>query len=235
LSLANESLYALPQIRAVLREELGFLREHAARQPAGRALLLRPHATTRDLDADVAHLAATELHVERDRLGGDVACTPGALPFEDAAFQLVLAQHAGDALPDEAFAGELARVLAPGGVLLWNAFNPWSPWLAWIHWQTRRVAAPQFANAQTQRRRFLRAKLTPVSLRYVGACWPSRRDGAAGADGARSRLLTPLRGAYLLVARKQHAALIPMRPRRKHASVAFGARLAGTPSQRASA
>jgi SAM-dependent methyltransferase len=231
--LATESLYALPEIRAVLREELGLVREHAARQPAGRALLLRPHTTARDLDVDVVHLAATELHVEDGRFAGDVACTPGALPFEDAAFQLVLAQHAGDALPDEALAPELARVLAPGGVLLWYAFNPWSPWLAWIHWQTRGGAAPQFANAETQRRRFLRARLAPVSLRYVGACWPTRRDFAAGADGVRSRLLTPLRGAYLLVARKQHAALIPMRPRRKHASVAFGTRLAGT--QRASA
>ena len=117
--LATESLYALPEIRAVLREELGLVREHAARQPAGRALLLRPHTTARDLDVDVVHLAATELHVEDGRFAGDVACTPGALPFEDAAFQLVLAQHAGDALPDEALAAELARVLAPGGVLLW--------------------------------------------------------------------------------------------------------------------
>jgi SAM-dependent methyltransferase len=235
VSLATESLYALPEIRAVLREELGLVREHAARQPAGRALLLRPHATARDLGADVAHLAATELHVEEGRFGGDVACAPSGLPFEDAAFRLVLAQHAGDALPDDTLAAELARVLAPGGVLLWHAFNPWSPWLAWIHWQTRGGAAPQFANAETQRRRFLRARLAPVSLRYVGACWPTRRDGAIGDDGARSRILAPLRGAYLLVALKQHAALIPMRPRRRRASVAFGTRLAGTPSQRACA
>lgn len=234
LNLATESLYALPEIRAVLQEELGLLREHAVRQPAGRALLLRPHATARDLAADVAHLAATELHVEDGRFGGDILAAPGALPFEDAAFQLVLAQHAGDALPDEALAEELSRVLAPGGVLLWHAFNPWSPWLAWIHWQTRGGAAPEFANAKTQQRRFLRARLDPVSVRYVGSCWPTRRDDA-GTGGARSRLLAPLRGAYVLIARKQRAALIPLRARRKRAGVAFGTRLAGTPSQRASA
>ena len=169
------------------------------------------------------------------RLGGAVDCAPAVLPFENAAFELVLAQHAGDALPDEGFAEELSRVLAPGGVLLWYAFNPWSPWLAWIHWQTRGSAAPPFANADTQRRRFVRARLAPVSTSYVGACSPTRREAAAITDDARSRLLAPLRGAYLLVVRKQRASLTPLRPRVKHASVALGARLAGTPSQRASA
>lgn len=235
VSHATESMYALPEVRTLLREELGLVREHAARQPAGRALLLRPHATARDLEADVAHLATTELHVESGRLGGAVDCAPAVLPFENAAFELVLAQHAGDALPDEGFAEELSRVLAPGGVLLWYAFNPWSPWLAWIHWQTRGAAAPPFANADTQRRRFVRARLAPVSTRYVGACWPTRREVAAITDDARSRLLAPLRGAYLLVVRKQRASMTPLRPRVRHASVAIGARLAGTPSQRASA
>jgi SAM-dependent methyltransferase len=237
---ASQPLYALPEIQALLREELGVLPAHAARQPSGRALLLLPDAAARDLRADVAHLSMTRLHAAGDRFSGDVVCSARALPMEDESFQLVFAQHIGDAQPgDGSLVEEIARVMAPGGLLLWFGFNPWSPWLAWIHWHTRGGGTvPQTLNSDALRRRLLKSQLAPVALDYLGAFWPRRNIDTQLADpveSRRGRLLAPLRGAYLLAARKQRAVLTPLRPRVKRTGVALGARLAGTPSQRACA
>lgn len=225
-----DSLFALPDFAALLRDELERVGEHAARQPHGRALLLQACAANRELAVDTRHLAPVRAHVERDRLAGDLVCAPAALPLEDETFRLILVQHVSDALPTEGFVEELARLLAPGGVLLWFALNPWSPWLAWLHWQARRgLPLPHPIHADLARRRLLRRQLAPVSVDYLGACWPQR-----GASSAlhRSRLLTPLRGAYLLTASKQRAVLTPLRPRLVRERVAIGL---ASPSHRACA
>jgi SAM-dependent methyltransferase len=235
---ATGSLFALPEILAMLREELAVLPAHAARQPGGRALLLQPDAAAHALPVDVRHLATTRLHANGGTLAGDIVCSARALPIEDESFQMVFAQHIGDAQPDDGLVEEIARVMAPGGLLLWSGFNPWSPWLAWIHWRMRGGAVPQMVNADALRRRLMRSRLAPVALDYLGTCWPRRNDVVRSADtleDRRVRLLAPLRGAYLLTARKQRAVLTPLRPRAKRSGVALGAHLAGTPSRRACA
>jgi SAM-dependent methyltransferase len=223
----------------MLREELDVLPAHAARQSGGRALLMQPDAAAHALPVDVRHLAATRLHASGGALAGDVVCSARALPMEDESFQMVFAQHIGDAQPDDGLVEEIARVMAPGGLLLWSGFNPWSPWLAWINWHTRGSSAvPQALNADALRRRLLRSRLAPVALDYLGTVWPRRNPDAerTGADNDRRvRLLAPLRGTYLLAARKHRAVLTPLRPRAKRSGVALGTRLAGTPSQRACA
>jgi SAM-dependent methyltransferase len=233
---AATPLFALPEVEALLREELGHLAPHAARQPSGRALLLQPDAAARALPFDAGPLTALRLHARSDALGGDIVCSARALPIENDAFQLVFAQHIGDMQPgDNGLVAEIARVLAPGGLLLWSGFNPWSPWLAWIHWHTRGGGAvPQTLNADTLRRRLIRSKLAPVAIDYLGGYWPKRAALDDDAVPSRfSRFMSPLRGAYLLAARKQRAVLTPLRPRRT--SVALNPRLVGTPSQRACA
>jgi len=236
---ATESLFALPEILATLREELAVLPAHAARQPGGRALLLQPHAAAHALPVDVRHLAATRLYANGAVLGGDIVCSARALPIEDESFQMVFAQHIGDAQPEDGLVEEIARVMAPGGLLLWSGFNPWSPWLAWIHWHTRGGGAvPQALNADALRRRLMRSRLAPVALDYLGTVWPRRNADAeriGAGDTRRANLLAPLRGTYLLTARKHRAVLTPLRPRAKRSGVALGAHLAGTPSQRACA
>jgi len=236
---ATEFLYALPEVEALLREEIALLPAHAARQPGGRALLVQPAAGLRALPVDVAHLTPVRLHAAGEALFGDVVCTARALPFENDSFRLVFAQHLGDTQPDGGAIEELARVLAPGGLLLWSGFNPWSPWLAWIHWHTRGGGAvPQTSNADTLRRRLIRSQLAPVALDYLGTCWPRRAadpEFASPRETPGARWLAPLRGAYILAARKQRAVLTPLRPRAQRSGVALGARLAGTPSQRACA
>ena len=236
---ATESLYALPEIEALLRDELARLPVHAARQPGGRALLVQPDATSRALPFDVAHLTPVRLYAAGDALRGDVICSARALPIENDAFQLVFAQHLGDAHAEGGVVDELARVLAPGGLLLWCGFNPWSPWLAWMHWHARGgLAVPPMSNADTLRRRLTRSRLAPVALDYLGTCWPRRTvdsEPATQRESRGARWLAPIRGAYLVAARKQRAVLTPIRPRAQRTSVALGARFAGTPSQRARA
>jgi SAM-dependent methyltransferase len=235
---ATESLYALPEVEALLRTELALLPAHAARQPGGRALLVQPDASARALPVDVAHLTPVRLYAAGEALFGDIIGSARALPIENDSFQLVFAQHLGDAQPEAGVIEELARVLAPGGLLLWCGFNPWSPWLAWIHWQTRGGAVPQMSNADTLRRRLGRAQLAPVALDYLGTVWPRRAvdsESAMPRDPHGARWLAPLRGAYLVAARKQRAVLTPLRPRVQRSGVALGARFAGTPSQRACA
>ena len=237
MTVAARSLYTLPEIQALLREELGVLPTHAARQPSGRALVLQPHEIARGLPLDLAHLAPTRLHAAGEQLRGDIVCSARALPIEDESFQLVLAQHLGDVQPEPGLVEEIARVLAPGGLLLWCGFNPWSPWLAWMHWHTRGGGrVPQTLNADTVRRRLQRAQLAMLALDYLGTWWP-RHDAVppANAGAHRGRSFALLRGTYLVAARKQRAVLTPLRPRVARPGVALGARLAGTPSQRACA
>lgn len=226
------SLFALPDVASLLGEELARVPAQAARQPAGDALLVQACAANRELAVNTRHLGLVRLHVRAPGLAGDVVCATDALPWEDAAFQLVIAQHAGDMLGDaNGLVDELARVLAPGGVLLWFGLNPWSPWLAWVRWRFRRGhALPHTLHADPARRRLLRQRLAPAALDYLGPCWPQRSERVAA---HRSALLAPLRSAYLITATKQRAMPIPL-PQRRPQRMAIQPQLA-TPSRRASA
>lgn len=231
-----DNLFALPQLDALLREELARVPQHAARQPAGRALLLQACAMNRELAPDTRHLAAVRIHADQDILRGDVTCAADALPWEDDEFQLVLVQHAGDALPNGgALIDELSRVLAPGGTLLWFGLNPWSPWLGWIHWQARRgMPVPRATHVEATRRRMQGCHLLALAPDYVGTCWPQKSGSSAGIH--RSGLLAPLRNAYLIAASKQRSVLTPLRPRlmRDHERAAIRPQLA-TRNRRANA
>ena len=211
-----DNLFGLPAVEALLREELAQAAALAVRAPSGHALLLQAHAGSRALAVDLHHLASTRLHVDGDGLCGDVACASDALPWEADAFQLVVVQHAGDALGQpEGFVDELVRVLAPGGTLVWFGFNPLSPWHAWLRWHARDgVRMPRTAAADGVRRRALRAGLVAASIAGIGPCWPGT------AQIARARALARLRGAWMLVASKQRAVLTPLRPRLQRARVA---------------
>ncbi len=225
-----DNLFALADFGPLLRDELDRVPEHAARQPNGSALLLQASAANRKLDVNFRHLPVVRLHVDGDQLCGDVRCAPDALPWEEASFRLIVVQHASDLLAEDNLAEELARVLMPGGVLLWFAMNPWSPWHAWTHWQARRgMPLPQVTHAETTRRRLLRAQLAPVSVDYLGACWP-RRDRESSLH--RWSPFMVLRGAYVLTASKQRAVMTPLRPRLLRKEPLMGPRLA-SPAQRA--
>lgn len=226
-----DNLFALADVGELLRAELDRARSLAARLPGGRALLVQACAANRELPLDAAHLAFVRLHAGPDCLHGDVVCRADALPWEDDAFQLVVVQHAGDALPLlPACVDEFARILAPGGVLLWFGLNPWSPWLTWRRWRARHgPPPPRTTHVDAVRRLLLLRHLKPAATQYVGACWPRGEHSGAG----QSRLLAPLRCAYLLGASKQRIVLTPLRARNTRDRVATRPQLAGTPSRRA--
>ena len=216
-----DNLFSLPEPTVLLRGELARVPTLAAARPAGAALVVQACAAHRQMDIDTRHLRALRLHADGGGLRGDVDCAAHALPFEDDAFQLVVAQHAGDALPAAPqFVGELARVLAPGGALLWFGFNPWSPWLMWLHWRARGgLPVPAATGPDALRRRLAASGLSAGSSQLFGSCWPSQEG-----DGA----LTPLRAAWCLSADKRRAVLTPLPARRPRPRTA-----SGTPAGRA--
>ena len=225
--------FALPDLDALLREELARVPHHAARLPAGRALVVQACAANRSLPVDTRHLGAIRLHADQDVLRGDVLCSANAMPWEDDAFRLVLVQHAGVHGSDaNGMIDECARVLAPGGTLLWFGLNPWSPSRAWIHWQARSgMPLPRVAHADTLRRRMHGVHLSTAALEYFGTCWP--RAGVLESLH-RHPLMSAFRSAYLICASKQRSVLTPLRPRFARERSAIRPQLA-TPSRRASA
>lgn len=230
---AADNLFALAELVPLLREELAGMPAIAARRPAGRALVVQASAANRELRLDLRHLAALRLHAVGNRLGGEVDCAADALPFEDDAFQLVLVQHAGDVLGRcEALASEGARVLVPGGVLLWYGLNPWSPWLAWLRWRSGEgVASPRASHMESMRRCLLRSGLVPGEVDRVGGCWPRRGPASAIAHNG---IAAPLRGAWAIAATKRREVLTPLRRRNPRERIAINPSLAA-PSRRASA
>lgn len=207
-----DNLFALPEPTALLRGELARVATFAAARPAGMALVVQACAAHRQMAVDTHHLRALRLHADAGELRGDVDCAADVLPFEDDAFQLIVAQHAGDALPAAPqFVGELARVLAPGGTLLWFGFNPWSPWLMWLHWRARGgLPVPAATGPDALRRRLAASGLAAGSPHLFGSCWPSQEG-----DGA----LAPLRAAWCLSADKRRAVLTPLHARRQRSRV----------------
>lgn len=226
-----DNLFALDEFDALLREELVDASAFAASRPAGRALAIQACAANRELPVDLRHPHTLRLHVERELLAGDVACSPEALPFEDEMFQFVLVQHAGDVLGDcDDLARECARVLLPGGLLLWYGLNRWSPWVAWLRWRSRGIHASHAVTAESMRRRLLRSGLAAGTPTHVGKCWPGpARVQRTERDG----LAAPMRGAWSIVATKRREVLTPLRPIHRR-RIAISPSLAA-PSRRASA
>jgi SAM-dependent methyltransferase len=222
--------FALPEVEPLLREELVRVPALAARQPNGRALVLQACAANRELAADTRHLVAVRMHADERELRGDVVAAANALPWEDEAFHLVVVQHAGDVLagPD-VLVDELARVLAPGGTLLWFGLNPWSPWMAWLRWQARRgLLLPRAGSVDALRRHLLQGQLSPGRSETLGSFWPARDAETAATRGGAFGLL---RGAWSLTASKQRAVLTPLRRRPLRERVAVQPPLAA-PSRR---
>lgn len=125
------------------------------------------------------------------------------LPFIDEAFDLVWLQHALEPAPQVAvLVAEACRVLAPGGVLAVTAVHPlggWAPWFCWhARGQRQALRWPWRLRLQLQRE-----GLEIEDLHRLGAYRPGARAAGDSRWG----------GAYLLLARKQRRAVIPMKLR----------------------
>jgi SAM-dependent methyltransferase len=126
---------------------------------------------------------------------GSLGTAADALPFGDESFCAELVRFTQDTgIEPEAVAGELARVLAPHGVLLIADVHPRSLWHA--------GAAPG------RWERALRAAGLKVSSTVrCGAPWPRVR----GAAGVPHWLVRGMGGAWVIEAQRRTLAAIPLR------------------------
>ncbi len=187
-----------PSARASLRADAtAVCAGHLARIAGTHALLLDAAADDAPTLPGVAHWTA--LHPAK--AGGEGWCGPlradaTDLPLADDAFCAVLVRFGGAAgIAPEGIADELARVLAPHGLLLVADGHPRSLW--------RGRAMPPSRWERALRRAGLEVK----PARRCGAPWPRAR----GARGLPRWLVRSLGGAYVIEARRGGVAAIPLR------------------------
>lgn len=164
-----------------------------ARVAGTHALLLDGMDLPLPVAAGVARWTRLLPHVGGSGWEGPLRADEDALPFGDESFCVVLVRFV--AVPDpETLAAELARVLAPHGVLLVADLHPRSLWHA--------------GEAPGRWERALRRAGLDVSPAVrCGAPWP-RVHGAAGMP---RWLLRGMGGAWVVEARRRTLAAIPLR------------------------
>ncbi|MEO6968230.1 MAG: methyltransferase domain-containing protein [Rhodanobacteraceae bacterium] len=144
----------------------------------------------------------TSLRLSGDgTLGGPLRAKVEKLPFVDGSFSVALIRHAAGcgAIP-ERVADEVARVLAPHGLLMVVELHPWSAWRPWLAGHRRRgIDGLRVISPQRWRRALRIAGLSVSLARRCGAPWPRRR-GASGLP----RWFSRCGAAYLLEARKRN-------------------------------
>lgn len=141
------------------------------------------------------------LHGGADRLDGDLRLDgTAALPFAEESFDLIWLKHALDRSRDPApLLAASIRLLAPGGMLLISGLHPCSGWAPWCRFGREgggRLHAPWLLQ--------LALRLSGLSLSgrwRQGSSWPR-----AGADQRRRNRFG---GAYMLLARKERAQILP--------------------------
>jgi SAM-dependent methyltransferase len=139
-------------------------------------------------------------------LGDLVASVDSGLPFVTDAFELVLLRHALEVVPDAAeLLSEAVRVLAPGGSIVVTGLHPLSAWAPWFYWRTRRGSPHLRAwTPAWLKRRLQRAGLEIQRTQRVGRAWPGSSSPPSGPASA-------FGGGYVLVARKRHRVVSPLR------------------------
>ena len=174
----------------------------------GRAgLYLRPaESAPAELSGNML-MSVLRLHGDGGRFDGDLRCEGDRLPLADDSLSLVYALHVFDTCPDvAAMAAEIARVLAPEGVVVAVGLNPFSPWL--LRWGGR---GPRWQAVGALRAQLAVQGLEVYRRSGVGPVW---RAAAARtrvtADRPGHDWLAALRAGYALLARKRRAGMTPL-------------------------
>jgi SAM-dependent methyltransferase len=226
----TRDFYQQPAVRSLLRQELATLAPILAGIYGTTGLFLRAHASAPDglpanLLGNVIGLALDEAQVFR----GGLSCAPDELPLAGESCKLVVVQHLFERLDDPAACmSEIARVLAPEGVLLVLGFNPLSLWRPWLAGTARRTRlALKFRSAQSWATTIGALGIDVLQTRYSGAWSPWSMPSAEPTEAtATTAPLARLRGGWLLLARKRRSVLTPLRLRRDARELARNPRLA---------
>jgi SAM-dependent methyltransferase len=169
-------------------------------------LYLRPTAAQPPVLSGNLLANVVSLHREGSGFGGELRCQDAGLPFPDGTLALVYALFVFETSPDPAgLLREMARVLKPEGVALIVSLNPSG--LARLRWMSRGLRC-------TGRAAFagdvVEAGLDVQRKRCVGPFW-SADDGMDPVPRTRNGLLSPLRIASLVVARRRDPGVTPLR------------------------
>lgn len=233
MSFDSSSFYQHAAIRRLLERELAVLAPILAGVYGTTGLFLRADANAPA--ASKAPLLATMLDLALDEtqtLRGGLTCAPSELPLASESCKLIVVQHLFERVDDPAAsATEIARVLAPEGVLLALGFNPISLWRPWLAGTARRVHIPlRFQSAQGCAMTMGGQGIDILQTRYFGALspWsaPETSPSSDTQDGSRTAALARFRGSWLVLARKRRSALTPLRLRRDARDLARNPRLA---------
>ncbi len=218
--------YASALMQTLFARELSALAPVLAGIYGNHGLFLRAHAA-----APVAlppHLLGTmtELAVAADgRFEGSVSCELAELPFASESFKLLIVQHAFERIDHvQACAVELARVLAPEGVVLILGFNPLGSWRPWLASRAAGGSRLRLRSARACQRLLAGEQIDTLQVRYPGVFWP--RACAIGQTPTRiETLLARFGSSWLLLARKRRSTLTPLRLRSGKRELALNPRL----------
>lgn len=163
-------------------------------------------------------------------LHGGVSCAPGELPLATESCKLIVVQHLFERLADPLpCAGEIARVLAPEGVLLVLGFNPLTLWRPWLAAAARHANLPlRLRSAPRSAAAFAGQGIDVLQTRYIGTLspWSAKESTVVSAARGWHAALGRFGGSWLLLARKRRSALTPLRLRRDARELARSPRLA---------
>ena len=229
----SSSFYQHAAIRRLFEQELTALAPILAGVYGTTGLFLRAHQAAPTglpghLLGTVLDLALDDAHVLR----GGLSCAPDELPLASESCKLVVVQHVLERLENPAScASEIARVLAPEGVLLVLGFNSMSLWRPWLAGTARRAhLSLQLRSAQRSAAAFGGQGIDVLQTRYFGSLspWSAPQPNPANddAEGSHSTAIGRFRGSWLLLARKRRSALTPLRLRRDARELARNPRLA---------
>ena len=211
-----QDIYASAPMRSLLADETVAYMPDVRRCAGTRALLLS--AAAGDEPPNPPYLGQwVTLRLAEGRFKGDVCANADEpLPFTDEAFDLILLRHALELAPLSL--DEIARVLAPGGMLVLTGISPLSGWTPWWLWRTR--GSDTHARSPIQlAARLRRAEVQVQRVQRVGPWLPLSTNSASNANGW-------LGGGYVLVARKKGPASAPTRLRPKPVTTPVRAGLA---------
>jgi SAM-dependent methyltransferase len=220
MSFVRPLLNAAPAFQALLSREQAMLAPILASVYGVWGLNLQPFVGAPGLAAQHLLPAVLNLAVSQaNTLDGALRCAPDHLPFANASFQLVVAQHVFEQVDSvEDCAMEIERVLAAEGVMLIFGFNPVSLWRPWLK---RKVAksgpALRFHTPGNWEAVLARHQLDVLQVRYTGLWTPwtgVRRSFVAGKSTSRlARYFGWFGASWLILARKRRSTLTPLRLR----------------------
>ena len=199
----DHDIYASAPLRRLLDDQMRVMATDLQRCFGSHGLLLG--AAVGDAPPALPWLGCwTRLWVDNSRYRGDLhAATDEPLPFVDDAFDLVLLRHALEVVPAApALLAEAMRVLAPGGVLVVTGVHPLSGWAPWFYWRARgkrqAMQVPLRLSHSLQQ-----AGLEIERAQRVGCVWPMATGAPIGVNA--------WGGGYVLIARKRHRMVTPLR------------------------